>query len=180
MKNKLLVFGILLMTAITLSAQPSHTLSDVQVKQIEPFRYAALEMIGDYEQHQQAFPKLYELAISQNLGYAIEVFGVYFNDPSQVPVEQLKWELGFELSEGQTVKEPLVEKKWEYTQIATITYTGPFTDEMGSAMEALFTWVMSNGYSPAGPMVQKYVVMPTQNEQGQWVGTIESVLPVQK
>ena len=180
MKNYWLLFVILLMTAMTLNAQPSHTLSEVQVEQIEPFRYAALEMIGDYQQHSEAFPKIYELAVSQNLGYAVEVFGIYFNDPSQVPVEQLEWELGFQLAEGQTVKEPLVEKKWDYAQVATITYAGPFTDEMGSALEALFSWVMSNGYTPAGPKMQKYVGMPTQNERGEWAGTIVSILPVQK
>jgi AraC family transcriptional regulator len=162
------------------SAPQSSSLSAVELKQIAPFRYAALLMKGSYDQHATAFPQLYQLAAEQNLGYSFDIFGVYFNDPSQVPVEQLEWQVGFALTEGQQVKEPLVEKMWDYEQIALLTYNGPFTGEMNKGPQALMTWVMSNGYAPNGPMMEKYIVMPTQNENGEWCGTIEISVPVSK
>lgn len=165
-------------------AQPAAqaaTISAVELKQITPYRYAALLMKGSYLQHSSAFPQLYQLAGEQNLGYSLEIFGIYFNDPSQVPEDQLEWQVGFPLSEGQQVKEPLVEKKWDYEQIASITFTGPIGgQDMNKAIESLVTWVMSNGYAPIGPMMEKYLSMPSQNAQGEWCGTIETSLPVKK
>jgi AraC family transcriptional regulator len=181
MKKRWLLLLVLLMTATTLFAQEqAATLSDVQIKQITPYRYAALMMKGSYDQHSTAFPQLYQLAGEQNLGYSFTIFGVYFSDPGQVPVEQLEWQVGFELSEGQQVKEPLVEQKWDYTQIAMLTYNGPFNEEMSNAPAKLISWIISNGYTPVGPVMEKYTEMPTQNAQGQWCGTIEVSQPVKK
>jgi DNA gyrase inhibitor GyrI len=166
--------------AQTQPAAQAATISAVEVKQITPFRYAALLMKGSYDQHGAAFGRLYQLAGEQNLGYDLQIFGVYFSDPSQAAIDQLEWLVGFPLSEGQQVKEPLIEQKWDYSQIAMVTYTGPFTEEMSKAPQTLMAWVMSNGYSPVGPMMEKYTAMPSQNAQGQWSGTVEVSLPVIK
>jgi len=189
MRQRLILLTIVLTlaTLIPLAAQQqaqpeaqASTLSAVELKQITPFRYAALLMKGSYDQHATAFPQLYQLAGEQNLGYSFDIFGIYFSDPSQVPVEQLEWQVGFALTEGQQVKEPLVEQKWDYAQIAMLTYDGPFNEEMNKGPQALMTWIMSNGYTPVGPMMEKYIVMPTQNEKGEWCGTIEISEPVSK
>jgi AraC family transcriptional regulator len=166
--------------AQTPPAAPAATLSAVEVKQITPYRYAALMMKGSYDQHSSAFQHLYQLAGEQNLGYDFQIFGIYFSDPSQVPVDQLDWQVGFALTEGQQIKEPLVEQKWDYEQIAVLTYDGPFNEEMNKGPQALMTWIMSNGYTPVGPMMEKYLTMPTQNEQGIWTGAVEISEPVKK
>ncbi|MDZ7371236.1 MAG: GyrI-like domain-containing protein [candidate division KSB1 bacterium] len=165
----------------TLVAQENEiTISAVEVKPQTPFRYAALLMKGDYAQHGDAFQRLYQLAALQNLGYNIEVFGIYYDDPSSTPVDQLNWLLGFPLAEGQHAAEPLVERTYDYPLVATITYTGPLTEQMAQAYEKLFGYVMSNGLQIAGPIMQRYVTMPTQNAKGEWCGTVVSVLPVKK
>ncbi len=173
-----LLFAVL--TVAVRAQQDAPTISQVEVKAVTPFRYAALEMKGDYAQHGEAFQRLYELAARQNLGYPNEVIGIYFDDPMQVPAEDLRWLLGFALSEGQQAQEPLVEKRYDYPMIAQIVYRGPYTEEMSSAYQELMSFVMSNGYSIAGPVMQKYIGMPTMNSQGQWSGTLEISLPVSK
>lgn len=175
---KQLVIAVLLFSALALFAGET---SDMQVKEIDSFWYAAVEMKGSYEQHQQAFQTLYEQAGMQGLGTDFPSFGIYYDDPSQVTEDELTWEIGLKLEEKTEIKEPLVLKEWNHTLVASTIYTGSFSSQdFGAAHEKLFQWVMENGYSPAGPMMEKYMDMPTQNSDGEWEGTINIILPVAK
>ncbi|RPH93669.1 MAG: AraC family transcriptional regulator [Calditrichaeota bacterium] len=184
LKISLVVLVLCVLSPAWVQEQPSAQqppAQQVELKQITPFRYAAIVMKGSYEQHSDAFTRLYQSAAEQNLGYGFTPFGVYYSDPSRVPVEELNWEIGFELSEGQQVKEPLIEKKWDFSTIAQLVYEGAFSSpDFGKAHEKIMQWVQSNGFVPAGPLMEKYVGMPTQNDQGEWCGKIEIIQPVQK
>lgn len=180
MLKKLAAAALCLLPFLAAAQESEITISAVEVKPQTPFRYAALLMKGDYAQHGEAFQRLFGLAASQNFGYDIQIFGIYYDDPSSTPVDQLNWLLGFQLEEGQKAAEPLVERTWDYPLVATISYTGPLTEQMGQAYEKLFGYVLSNGYQIAGPMMQRYVNMPTQNTNGDWCGTVVAVVPVKK
>ncbi len=152
----------------------------VQVQEIEPYVYCAVEMTGSYDQHETAFQTLYEQAAMQGLDTNAGAFGIYFSDPSQTPEADLKWEIGFK-TDAEKVNKPLVLKKWQYTTIAVTEYEGSFSsEEFGLAHQKLFQWITENGYSPAGPTMETYLDMPTQNSDGEWVGKIRISLPVQK
>jgi len=153
----------------------------VAVKEIEPFLYCAVEMTGSYDQHQDAFMTLYEQAGMQGLGSDFSPFGIYFSDPSSTPVEELKWEIGFVLADSAEVKEPLKLKKWSYNHMAGILYEGSFSaPEFQAAHGELYQWVVENGYTIAGPTLEKYVDMPSQNADGEWVGKVQISIPVTK
>ena len=153
----------------------------VKVKEIEPFLYCAVEMTGSYEQHPEAFQTLYEQAGIQGLGTDMSTFGIYHNDPSQVPEAELKWEVGFKLEEEAELEAPLVLKKWEHKLLAAIDYEGSFSGEaLGLAFQKLFPWVGKNGYTPSGPTMEKFTDMPTQNSDGEWEGKVVILLPVVK
>ncbi len=108
-------------------------------------------------------------------------FGIYYSDPSQVAEAELKWEIGFQLAEKGEVKAPLVLKEWKHELMAVTLYEGAFSGEaFGLAYKQLSEWITQNGYSTAGPTMEKYLSMPTQNSDGEWVGTLEIMLPVQK
>ncbi|MBN1465006.1 GyrI-like domain-containing protein [candidate division KSB1 bacterium] len=152
-----------------------------EVREIKPYSYCCVEMTGSYEKHSEAFQMLYEQAGAQGLGMDFAPFGVYYSDPSQVAEAELKWEIGFELAEKAEVKAPLVLKEWPHELMAVALYEGPFSGEaFGLAHQKLSEWIVQNGYSVVGPSMEKYLSMPAQNNDGEWVGTIEIMLPVQK
>jgi len=152
-----------------------------KVKEIEPFFYCAVEKTGSFEQHNEAFQTLYEQAAQQGFGSDFTPFGIYYNNPNQVPVEDLKWDVGFALEDSVDAKAPLKVKKWEYTMLASSMYKGSFDGpEFSQAIANLMSWVMENGYTPAGPMMEKFMDMPTQDADGGWAGTVNFFLPVQK
>ncbi|MDD4856874.1 MAG: GyrI-like domain-containing protein [Candidatus Krumholzibacteria bacterium] len=152
----------------------------VQLKVDTAFAYCALEMTGSYDQHGAAFQQLYGEAAKQGIIGAMP-FGIYWNSPSDTPAENLKWEIGFAVPAGKTPQAPLVLKKWEYTTMASLRYTGELGGEgMGKAMGAMYKWIGENGYRPAGPMMETYLSMPSPNEKGVFVGSMEIIVPVQK
>ncbi len=162
------------------SEEPAKEESAVTVKEIEPYFYAALEMTGSYEQHEQAFQTLYEQANSQGVPTDQPPFGVYYDNPETTPEEELKWEIGLPLPQEKKVKEPLKRKKWDYTAVATLDYTGPWNEEMADAYLKIFGWIEQNGYYPVGPVMEVYLGQPTQNEKGEWSGTVNIMVPVSK
>jgi DNA gyrase inhibitor GyrI len=173
----------------------------VELKEIEPFYYCAVEMTGSYDLHPTAFQTLYEEAGKQNLASAEIPFGIYYNDPENTPEEELKWELGLPVDvetlvaeKGDTcvaeedkgalveefIKDPLKPKKWTATKLVSKIYDGPFDEEMNAAYGEIFEWIGQNDYKAAGPFMEKFLGMPTQNEAGVWCGKIEILVPVQK
>ncbi|MBN2091366.1 GyrI-like domain-containing protein [candidate division KSB1 bacterium] len=156
-------------------------IDSIQLKEIKPFSYCALELTGSYEQHAEAFGRLYEESTKQTLDIEEIPFGIYWSNPQDTPTEQLKWELGFALLSEAELKEPLKLKKWAWTTLVTQNYEGPYeSPEMTQLYGGLFQWIEKNGYAPAGPMMEKFLNQPVQNEAGQWSGKVEIVLPVQK
>ena len=153
----------------------------VRFQKVEPFHYIALEMIGSYAQHGTAFQTLYQEAGKQGLPMNSAPFGIYWNSPDNTAESELKWEIGLALPDTQKVAAPLKLKKWDFPAAASITYNGGFGSEvMQKAYQTLFGWMGGNGYRPAGPIMEKFITMPTQNEKGEWAGKVEIVMPVEK
>jgi len=153
----------------------------IRVIDIDPFTYCAVEMTGSYDQHEAGFNKLFEQAGQQGLPMGESPIGIYLSDPNQTQEEELKWELGFVIPDSIEVKEPLMQKKWEFNQVASRMYEGVFgAEEMGQVYGEIYAWIAKNEYTPAGPLLEKYLSQPEQNAEGEWIGQIEIWIPVEK
>ncbi len=153
----------------------------IKVIDVEPFPYCALEMTGSYGQHETGFYTLYEQAEKQGLPEGEMPFGIYKSDPAETPEEELKWELGFALPDSIQLLDALKLKKWEFKQVASKIYEGVFgAEELGQVYGEIYGWIGQNNYTPAGPLFEKYMSQPKQNTDGEWTGTMEIWVPVQK
>ena len=127
------------------SAAGSEKPNAVALKTDTAFAYCALEMTGSYDQHSAAFEKLYSEAMKQGI-YGGTPFGVYWNSPSDTPAEKLAWEVGFVLASGQVPKDPLKLKKWPFTTMAVLEYSGAFEGEgMTNAYNGVYKWIGEHG-----------------------------------
>ena len=172
---------VLLLAFGSMAAEDVNT-SDITVETIEPFYYAAVEMTGSYEKHGEGFETLYQQIQSQGLETGEQMpFGIYYDDPAQVPIDSVKWDVGMALPEEQELQEPLTLKKWEHTTLVTMEYEGPITDEhMAILFGKLFGWMEAENYRVSGTVMEKFMSEMTQNDQGQWVGKIKLLLPATK
>lgn len=167
--------------ALFLFSQQAYAGEKVTIEEIKPYYYCAVEMTGSYDQHEDAFTTLYEQAGMQGLGNEFVAFGIYYDDPNETPAEQLTWELGFALSDSIKVNAPLVVKKWDYKKEAGLLYKGAFdAPEFVDAHMKLFEWLGKNNKIPVGPMMEKYMEMPTQNAKGGWEGKVTIIVPIEK
>ncbi len=153
----------------------------VQLTTVEPFDYCAVEMTGDFMKHGEAFETMYSEVSAQGLQIKDAPFGVYYNSPDQVPMEQLKWEVGQVMDVKMELKAPLTLKRWEFTTLVSAEYNGPFNSpEMGNVYQAIFSYIGQNGYVPAGPMMETFLNMPDTAADGGWEGHVKISVPVQK
>lgn len=183
------VFAAVMILTLPLSAQEGNDKkategtgkTDIELVEIEPFFYCSVEMTGSYEQHPDAFMKLYTEAGKQGLPMAGAPFGIYWNSPHDTAEEDLKWEIGMAVPEDKELLAPFSRKRWEHTLVVTKDFEGAFgSEEMSSAYVEVYGWIEKNGYELAGPMMEKFLSNPSPNEEGEFVGKVQIIFPVQK
>lgn len=181
------LFSFLIMTVLVLTASICFSQEEaaqtpaaaVEVTEIEPFFYAAVAMKGSYDQHGDAFQTLMTHTNLQEAPVDMQMFGIYYSDPSQVPVDSLMWEVGMKMTEAKELTSPLTCKKWDASLMASIHYKGSF-NETDAVYGVLYGWIMQNGYTPVGPVMEKFLSIPEQDNTGAWSGEVEICTPVQK
>jgi len=80
----------------------------------------------------------------------------------------------------ENVKTPLTLKTFAFETLASMIFEGSFGDEMQMAYGQVYQWIAQNGYQAAGPLVEIFMTMPTENEQGEYIGQVEIQVPVRK
>ena len=183
------VFAAVIILALPLSAQEEAAAkkaekalkTEIELVEIEPFSYAAVEMTGSYTQHPDAFMKLYSEAGKQGLPMTGAPFGIYWNSPEDAAEEDLKWEIGMVVPEDKEIQAPIVLKKWEHTTVVQRDFEGGIdSDELRAVYYAMYEWIGANGYEMAGPMLERFLNSPSPNEKGEFIGKVQIVFPVQK
>lgn len=88
-------------------------------------------------------------------------FGVYFNDPEQVPTEQLRSLAGVSVAPDADLGEQLERFDIPAGRYAVLNYVGPY-NEMGKAYAWMFSeWLPDSGLTPGHfPMFEHYVNDP--------------------
>lgn len=188
------VIAVLAILALPLSAQDGASArkavdqeakkgakTELEVVEMEAFSYAAIEMTGSYEQHGDAFMKLYSAVGAQGLPMTASPFGIYWNSPDDTAEEELKWEIGLPVSGDKKLEAPIVLKKWEFTKVVQQDFEGVIDgDEIKAAYYSMYEWIETNGYEVSGPMLERFMNSPSPNDKGEYIGKVQIVFPVQK
>ncbi len=88
------------------------------------------------------------------------MIGVYYNSPDMVKAEELEWEMGFPISAKVEVKTPLEKKEWKSTLVVSAVHKGAY-EETPKTYSKMFEWMKENKLMPAGPVMERYLTMPT-------------------
>lgn len=156
-----LVGTILLCTTFALGFQyVAGQGSSVSVKQVTPFVYCCITHKGPFSQIQNVMGQLMMSSQAQNIFPAGPPFGVYYIDPDEVKPEELVWEVGFPIMAQSMPQPPLEKKQWTYTLVATAQHTGPY-EKAGETIAKIFEWMTANDFVQAGPILERYLTMPT-------------------
>jgi AraC family transcriptional regulator len=152
---------ILMGAAAAFAGQQEKTGSEVVIKEGEPFCYAEMEFGGSFDQMEKSIQTFMGEFFKQGLVPAGPFIGVYFNDPKTVRPEELKWNLGFQVSTDANVQPPLKKTEFKHKTVAVYLHIGPYGN-MDKAYEKIFKYVEDNGYKTIWPVYDKYLNSPME------------------
>ena len=165
-------------TAPSPAATPASPATPASVKTTEVIHALVLPMKGSYMQHEAALVQLGTQLGALRIQPAGPPFGRYFDDVTQVGEANATWEVGFPIAGDVTVAAPFVVKDVPAALSAVVVQEGPYETSAASAMPALISWVMSNGYRPVGPPMLIFAGDPTATGSGG--PRVEARIPVVK
>jgi len=165
MKNRLfycisiLLFLILVSAGNVISAVQEES---IEVKTVSSFAYCCISHVGPFADIESVISQLFPVMQSQNIPPAGTMMGVYYSDPELVAPEDLRWEIGFPCTSQVSPLKPLEKKIWSYKLVASAIHTGPY-ENTGETYAKIFEWMEANGYEQAGPVLEKYLSMPSDD-----------------
>ena len=130
------------------------------VKEVSPFSYCCISHKGPFTDIEGIIGQLMHAVQEQKIIPAGPMIGVYYNSPDIVKPEELEWEMGFPISPKIEVKAPLEIKEWKFTLVCSAIHKGPY-EETGKTIFKMFEWMQANKLMPAGPVMERYLTMPT-------------------
>ena len=166
MKKTISVLGLaLFLMSITASAalntqEEAPEKKFVSVKEVSPFSYCCIPHKGPFTEIEGVIMQLMKAIQEQKITPAGPMIGVYYNSPDMVKPEELEWEVGFPVSAKVEVKAPLEKKEWKSTLVVSAVHKGPY-EETGKTISKMFEWMQANKLMPAGPVLERYLTMPT-------------------
>jgi AraC family transcriptional regulator len=129
------------------------------IRQTPPIRVAALGHRGDYKQINATFGQLAAAAAGMNLfGPSTRSFGVYYDDPSATPQDELRSDACLTVPEGWSPEGRLEARMIRGGRYAVTLHVGPYA-ELEKAYQWLYgTWLARSGEElAAAPIVEEYL-----------------------
>ena len=134
---------------------------EVTLKEITPFPYCCIAHRGPYTEISNKIAALMDATRMQNIHPSGLLFTVYYNSPEEVSPEELEWEVGFPvMAQVAQTREPLIRKQWLFTRVASAVHVGPY-ENVGETIMQMMEWMAGNNYVPDGPVLERYLNMPT-------------------
>lgn len=155
-----LVVLLSLALASNLSAERSTQETGVEIKTVQPFAYCCIHHVGPFTEIENVISQLFPIMQSQNIFPDSAMIGVYYSDPQVVAPENLEWEIGFPCTAQTSPLKPLEKKVWSFEQVASAIHTGPY-ENTGETYTRIFEWMETNGYEQVGPIMERYMSMPS-------------------
>lgn len=154
----IILFGVI----VGFAGQQEKNEQQVVIKEGESFWYAFMEFGGPFDQMEKMVQKFMGEFFKQGLAPAGPFFlGIYFNDPTKVKPEELKWNLGFPVSKDTKVGDPLKKAEFKHKTVAVYLHIGPY-ENMDKAHEKISKYIEDKGYKIVWPVYDKYLNNPMQ------------------
>ncbi len=175
--KKLILFSILIFGIGFISIVGQQTEQQITVKDEEPQILAIREFTGPYDTMTQKIMEYVQVFFEQGLTPSGPLYSVYYNSPSDVKPEELKWACGFAVTKSSEVKEPLIKKEINLKSVITYLHIGSY-DKFPEVYEKLMKYAADNGYKIIFPTYERYFNSPMDTKPEEL--RTEILIPVEK
>jgi effector-binding domain-containing protein len=138
---------------------------NVRTQEIEPFSFCSVSYQGTFNEIAQALNALVGIMSQQNIapsGDLIAVFNVY---PNKEEIgSSINFDVGFPITAQVWPQPPIQKKIWEQTFVATAQHSGPYSG-LGDMIDEMFDWIEDRGYVQDGPILARFLEVPSEYNQ---------------
>lgn len=113
-----------------------------------------VEHVGPYDQLEPIFDQLVAYAIEK--GLALNLVGLYYDDPATVPAESLRCELGIQVEEGFEPDSGYMVKEIPAHKVVYAIMRGAY-DKIAMEYPNIMKWMEEKGYQMTGPVTEIYL-----------------------
>lgn len=139
---------------------------NVEIKHVDEQRVAAVRHRGPYNQINEAFEKLGQIAGPGGLfnDPKVAMVGLYYDDPDTTPADQLQSDAGLVVSQSTKLPSGLSEERIPAGDYAVTLHVGPYEKLPDVWARFMGEWLPSSGYRFAddGLSYELYLNDPTQ------------------
>ena len=139
---------------------------NVEIKHVDEQRVAAVRHRGPYNQINEAFEKLGQIAGPGGLfnDPKVAMVGLYYDDPDTTPADQLRSDAGLVVSQSTKLPRGLTEERIPAGDYAVTLHVGPYEKLPDVWGRFMGEWLPSSGYRFAddGLSYELYLNDPTQ------------------
>lgn len=143
---------------------PVASLAELEVRRLEPVRFAYVSRVGPYMEAGAAFGEIFAWAMPRGAwDFKSPAIGVYYDDPGAVDVEKLRFEAGLPVHAGVEGDGAVRIRIIPGGEFAVARHTGPYW-RLGETYTMLYArWLPDCGREPADvPCVERYLNNPRQ------------------
>jgi effector-binding domain-containing protein len=145
-------------------SRPPFARVHVNWKERLPQSYAYREFVGDYRLARGELQRLRAEAYRYGLSLPGPAFCLFYDDPGEVPIDQLRSRVCLPVHAGEERDGP-----WSYDVLprATVVYAavaGP-AGQVPLAYPALYRYLDANGWAETGPVREVYLADPTLDSE---------------
>jgi AraC family transcriptional regulator len=119
-------------------------MAEVETKIVEAQTVASLSFTGPYDQTEDMMDELMGWLMRAGHPYSAPPFAIYYDDPDEVPDEELRAEVCLPLEERVRGDEEVDIKDAPSALMACATHEGPYED-IPDTYEKIFAWIEDNG-----------------------------------
>jgi len=155
-----LILGVVAMSAVALAeVEEAGPPSKIFLKKTEPRSVATMRHKGSFEEIPAVIMKLIFEVNAGGYHMTGPLTGIYYNDPQEVPEEELVWEVWAPVAYPGPVR-PVEndEMSFKYLDPMFVAYTyhiGPY-ESIDEAYDSLMEWAERNKYKIIGPPIELY------------------------
>jgi effector-binding domain-containing protein len=163
MKKRILFFTLVVFAFASLSISSSPASSsavEVTVLNVTPFAFCSLTHKGPYSDMEAVITELINNMQNQNINPQGPPISIYHSIPEDTPEAELVWEVGFPITPHSEPQAPLQKKVWDYPLVAQAVHIGAY-EKSGDTILEMMEWMEANRYAQDGPILGKYLNMPS-------------------
>ncbi|MFQ6003383.1 MAG: GyrI-like domain-containing protein [Candidatus Zixiibacteriota bacterium] len=127
---------------------------EILTKMAEKMTIVYVEHVGPYDQLGPVFGQLATYA--REKGLALDMVGLYYDNPAFVPEESLRCELGIRVEEGFEPDSGFMVKEIPTHKVVYAIMRGPY-DKIAMEYPNIMKWMEEKGYKMRGPLIEIYL-----------------------